>query len=182
MKKIPDIVFLCGFSGSGKTETGRHLAALLGYEFVDTDESVETVLGKAVADIFADAGEHFFRQFEAEAIRAAASAVRRVIALGGGALTDSANLRYAQGCGCLIYLTVTPETAWRRLQNSSRRPMLQTERQSSDRDDEGTLVRIRSLMTQREAQYRQADITIDTEGKSCADVAAEISRILNENG
>ena len=54
--KLPEIVLLCGFSGSGKTETGKILSEKLGYGFTDTDATVEEELGKSIPEIFLKQG------------------------------------------------------------------------------------------------------------------------------
>ena len=38
-------LYLVGMMGSGKSTTGRHLAELLGYRFLDADISIEQVAG-----------------------------------------------------------------------------------------------------------------------------------------
>ena len=59
---VPNIV-LTGFMGTGKTTTGRMLAALLGREFVDTDRVIESQHG-AISEIFRRYGETAFREIE----------------------------------------------------------------------------------------------------------------------
>ncbi len=46
-------VAITGFMGTGKTETGRALAEMLGLAFVDTDELIEQREGMTIPDIFA---------------------------------------------------------------------------------------------------------------------------------
>ena len=36
-----EIVFMVGPMGSGKSTVGRHLAQLLGYDFIDSDAEIE---------------------------------------------------------------------------------------------------------------------------------------------
>ena len=50
-------VILIGFMGSGKTTTGKKLAELLGFEFLDTDERVEEQEGMTIRRIFEEKGE-----------------------------------------------------------------------------------------------------------------------------
>ena len=46
-------VVLVGMMGSGKTTVGRQVASALAMRFIDTDDAVVAIAGKAVRDIFA---------------------------------------------------------------------------------------------------------------------------------
>ena len=78
-------IVLVGFMGAGKTTIGRHLAGILGWDFIDLDDQVVERAGKPVAAIFRQQGEAAFRAAEH---RAAVEIARRrfvVVAAGGGA-------------------------------------------------------------------------------------------------
>jgi shikimate kinase len=168
MSKIPPVVLLCGFSGSGKTKTGPQLAESLGYEFLDTDATVEEVLGKSVPEIFLKLGEAKFRFAEADVLRMAVKRSRQVIALGGGTIADENTLAYVKESGYLVYLKVGPETVYDRLGKSHMRPMLQSFTEGQEDQKEVIMKRIRKLLEDREQFYIQADLVIDTEGKTSA--------------
>ncbi|MBM6887566.1 shikimate kinase, partial [Pseudoflavonifractor phocaeensis] len=55
-------VVLIGMMGCGKTTVGGLLAQQLGFTFVDTDQYIETTLGRSIPDLFAREGEAFFRE------------------------------------------------------------------------------------------------------------------------
>ena len=59
-------IALIGFSGTGKTSTGKILAAGLGYQFADTDALVERRTGLSIPAIFRCLGEGTFREAEKE--------------------------------------------------------------------------------------------------------------------
>ncbi len=174
MKKLPEIIFLCGFSGSGKTETGACLARMLGYGFTDTDTTVEDVLGKSIPEIFAKMGEYKFRFAESDVVRMSVEKKPRVISLGGGTIVDENNLQYVKNNGFLVYLRVAPETVYERLRESHIRPMLQAFSKDEASQQDAVMTRIRRLLDEREKYYNQADLTVDTDGKSPEDVAGEI--------
>ncbi|HVU66302.1 MAG TPA: shikimate kinase, partial [Ktedonobacteraceae bacterium] len=77
-------IFLTGLSGAGKSTVGRRVASLLNWDFIDTDEVLAERAGMPVGQALASYGEERFRQLESEALRAAASRERVVIATGGG--------------------------------------------------------------------------------------------------
>src|SRR5688500_14105161 len=85
------IVWLLGPSGAGKSTVGRRLAELRGLEFFDIDEMIEQRSGCRIDDIFAHGGEREFRRLEwNEILELADGNQPRVVALGGGAITDNA--------------------------------------------------------------------------------------------
>lgn len=182
MSTKPEVILLCGFSGSGKTETGRLLSENIGYGFTDTDATVEEALGKSIPEIFLKLGEGKFRFAESDVLRMALKRKPQVIALGGGTIADNQTLAYVKESGYLIYLRVTPETVYERLQSSHLRPMLQSFTPDEKDQREMVMKRIRKLLDEREKFYLKADLVIDTEGKSTDEVAVEIEKALNNNG
>lgn len=94
--------------GSGKTTVGTLLARQLAWRFVDLDDRIEESAGLAIPQIFERFGEPFFRQLEADQLRAAlgrASEFKEgtVLALGGGT--------YAQpGCPEFLRSTALPSS------------------------------------------------------------------------
>ncbi|MDD4051103.1 MAG: shikimate kinase, partial [candidate division Zixibacteria bacterium] len=147
-------VFLCGFSGGGKSETGRILAVRLGLEFIDIDEAVEAELGMSIPDAFDTVGETEFRTVEREAIGTAGRAGIRVIALGGGAVAERGTLEYIKRRGLVVYLRVSPETAFMRLQDSYRRPKLNGTSRGAAKSTDDLRAAIVALMAEREPFYR----------------------------
>ena len=108
----PSRIILTGFMGAGKTTVGALLAERLGWDFVDSDRIVEARAGMTVAEIFEKRGETAFREMEAAAIRDAASADRRVVALGGGALEMAATRDLVAGLpdALVVFLDAPLET------------------------------------------------------------------------
>lgn len=82
-------IVLIGMPGSGKTTVGRKIAAILGKEFVDTDEEIVKISGKSIERIFLEDGEQKFRQIECDVIKRVSGRLNTVIAVGGGAPMNS---------------------------------------------------------------------------------------------
>ncbi len=173
-------VFLIGFSGTGKSHSGRLAARELSARFVDMDRAISQAAGKPIVDIFAEDGEEAFREMERQQLAQAASAPgSQVISTGGGVPCDARNRDVMNAAGLTIRLTAAPETLHQRLSRGGHpagaqggrsrttiRPML---------SEDVPLERIRELLAEREGAYAAAaDATIDTEGRKPADVAAEI--------
>jgi shikimate kinase len=77
-------IALTGFMGAGKSTIGRHLAARLGWKFLDLDTHLEQRSGLTVPQIFSEHGEARFRRLESTALASALAQSSTVIALGGG--------------------------------------------------------------------------------------------------
>ena len=84
MSAAPGNVILVGFMGAGKSTVGRLLARRLGRCFVETDAMITAREGRSIPEIFAELGEPYFRQLEAEALEALADKHGHVVATGGG--------------------------------------------------------------------------------------------------
>jgi shikimate kinase len=153
---------LIGFMGSGKSSIGRLVAARLGFDFVDTDAWIEARTGRSVTRVFAEEGEAVFRQYEREAVAAAALLRRTVIATGGGLPVDPANLASLRAHALVICLWAAPETIWERVRHQVHRPLLRTA---------DPRARIRELLAEREPFYRQADVLVNTQSRSIQQVA-----------
>jgi shikimate kinase len=116
----PHILLLTGPKHAGKTSVGRALAHLCKEEFIDLDELVEKQTGKSPRTLYREAPERF-RQAEARAlatlIEASPGAIAKYIVAAGGGIIDNdeamALLKKAEVL--IIYLEVSPETAWERI-------------------------------------------------------------------
>src|SRR5881398_1532646 len=89
-RQIENLV-LIGFMGTGKSSVGRLVAAQLHFEFLDTDELIESRAGRTIPEIFSQAGEKIFRELEAQLVGELSRAQKTVISTGGGLAADPAN-------------------------------------------------------------------------------------------
>jgi shikimate kinase len=167
-------IYLIGFSGTGKSNSGRQAANLLGWEFFEMDDEIEALSGMKIPAIFEEYGEQRFREIESEVLGIAAARTRLVVATGGGVPTIEKNRKLMAMTGIVIRLTASPETISSRLTASAGRrgralrPLL---------GDDAPLERVRTLLADREEAYATADDQIDTEGLRHPDVAKQIAEI-----
>ena len=153
--------------GSGKSSTGRSLAALLGFEFIDTDEVIVKAIGKTIPDIFATEGEVTFRQYETQALESVAERERQVVGTGGGIVTQEINWELMRGSGRTIYLETSVDWVLKRTQDSTERPLL-----NGGSPEE----KVKKLYNDRQDSYQKADSIVNTDGKTAEEVAAEIKK------
>lgn len=157
------IVFV-GVPGAGKTSVGKRLARRLGLSFVDVDQRIEEVMGKPVAEIFADEGEQYFRQLEEEATLELL-ATADVVSLGGGAIMNE-RIRQALAEHEVVWLKVSVGQASRRVGMNTVRPLLLG-------NVRGKLI---ELMRVREPYYRQvATVVVETDGRGTSEIVGELA-------
>ncbi len=84
-------IVLIGFMGTGKTSTGKMLAAKLGAAFIDMDQKIEEEAGMSIPEIFASLGEEGFRRLETEVLAEQGKRSGAVISTGGGCVTRREN-------------------------------------------------------------------------------------------
>jgi shikimate kinase len=165
-------IYLTGFSGTGKSNSGRQAAEFLGWEFYEMDDEIEAKTGKKIPEIFAEDGEERFRQIETDILKTAAGRTGLVVSTGGGVPTREENRKLMAETGVVIRLSASPETINARLTASAGRrgralrPLL---------GSEAPVDRIRALLAERESAYATADAEINTEGLHHGDVAMLIT-------
>lgn len=158
-------VILTGFMGTGKSSVGRLLADRLGFRYRDLDALIVEEEGISINEIFARHGELRFRALETEAVRRMAQEERCVVSTGGGAVISPENRRLLREAGVVVNLTASVDEVCRRLREDTDRPLLKDDRSGE---------RIAAMMAEREQFYADAELRIDTTGKSVEDVVAEI--------
>ena len=161
---------LSGLSGAGKSTVGPLLAEALGVPFVDLDRRIEAMAGLTVSGIFEKSGETTFRALEATLLATELDAVEpRVIAAGGGALVADASRRRAHARATVVWLSVRPEDAAARCAAHRDRPLLAA----------GDAVeRLSELLAARAAGYAEADLRVETSGRTPEEVADSILRAV----
>ncbi|MGH6656185.1 MAG: shikimate kinase [Actinocrinis sp.] len=161
-------VILVGAPGCGKSTVGGLLAEQLGLPFRDTDADVEAITGMAIAELFVEKGEQYFRELETEAVRAAIDSHDGVLALGGGAVVRE-ETRAALTGQRVAYLEVDAAEAARRVGMNTARPLLLGNVRGQ----------LSQLLSNRKPLYEQvATITVSTVGREADEVAALIVKEL----
>ena len=157
---------LIGFMGTGKTSVGRLLAEQLRFEFLDTDELIQSRTGRTINDIFVQDGEPAFRELERQVVEELATRQQTVISTGGGLPTQPDNLAKLKRHALVVCLWTAPEKIWERVKNQSHRPLLH----AADPQQ-----KIRDLLAARAPFYRQADVLVNTDQRSAREVAQQIA-------
>jgi shikimate kinase/3-dehydroquinate synthase len=118
-------IVLSGFMATGKSTTGKLLAARLGLPFVDTDEAIASAAGLSIPELWRTEGEAAFRSREREIVRPLLTdGVARVLSFGGGTVTSKELRHLALERALLVTLSARPETIVARAGDRSLRPNL----------------------------------------------------------
>ena len=157
--------------GAGKSTVGRLLAPLLGWRFLDVDAVLTERWGASVAALFENHGEAWFREREAGATAELLAHEEAVIALGGGAVEHPGTraVLAATPDTLIVYLEAPLALALARCAGepgAAVRPIL---------EDAALLER---RFHTRLPLYQAAHLTVPTEGRAPAELAALIRDAL----
>ncbi len=108
-------IFLIGYRCTGKSTTGKLLAALLDSLFFDTDRIIEERSKMSIAQMVNQRGWEYFRQKERQTLLDTGSLANCVIATGGGIVLDPENCRFIQSHGICVWLYADADTIVNRL-------------------------------------------------------------------
>jgi shikimate kinase len=168
-------IVLIGMRGVGKTAVGRLLADELGRSFVDMDDLIVKRAGMSINDIVSRHGWSYFRELEEKVTAEVTGGPEKVVAAGGGVVTNRQNIQALKKRGIMIWLRARADTLLARIGGDTGRPQLIPGR--SWRED------IEVTLAEREPLYdAAADITIDTEGDSPDGVVKTVIRFLKARG
>jgi XRE family aerobic/anaerobic benzoate catabolism transcriptional regulator len=164
-------IALVGLRGAGKSTLGAGLARSLGVPFVELDHEVEAEAGTSLHEIFLLHGQAGFRRYERRALeRILEKNERCVIATGGSIVSEPATYDLVLSACYTVWLKAAPEEHMARVAaQGDYRPMAGNREAMDD---------LRRILAGREPLYAQADLTIDTEGKTADASLAELARAV----
>jgi shikimate kinase/3-dehydroquinate synthase len=165
-------IAIIGFSATGKTVIAQKVAECLNWKFIDTDDEIVKLSGKAISEIFKQDGEDKFRRLERQVLKQACHREQAVIATGGGAIVDPKNQDLLLETSVVVCLEAQPETIYQRLRHDALhsanpivRPLLAGEK---------PLERIKQLKAKRQLYYTVADWTVHTDNLTVNEVSREV--------
>ena len=121
--KLNKNIVLIGMMGSGKSSIGNILSKKLQFEFIDTDNKIEEIEKKTIAEIFKISGEKYFRNIEEAISLKFLKLNNKVISLGGGGYINPNIRKYTQKKCISVWLDWKNETLINRIKNSKKRPL-----------------------------------------------------------
>ncbi|MBI3237480.1 MAG: shikimate kinase [Flavobacteriia bacterium] len=165
-------IILIGFMGSGKSTVGKALASKLQWSFVDSDAWIEAQVGASVSRIFKSEGESVFRTWEQRFVHQLENTTG-IIACGGGLPCFNDLMTELKQKGIVVYLKASVETLVGRLKSEREdRPLL------SLVSDVEFAQEITTRLESREPVYLQAELTVETDGKTTGEIVDELVALI----
>ena len=167
----PEIVALLGLRGAGKTTIGRALARRLHVKFVELDRRIEKAADMSLAELFSIYGEEHYRRLERDTLVQVLNEKRSmVLAAGGGIVASPDTFALLKKHAETVWLRATAEDHWNRVvRQGDKRPMA---------DHPQAMADLRALLASREPLYAAAHHTVDTTGRSVADITGEVHSLV----
>lgn len=163
---------IVGSTASGKSTSGRALAARCALPFADADPLLERELGHTLRDAFERLGEPAVRERETELVCRLLAEREGVLALGGGAFASPAVRAAAKEQGWVtLYLRLQPaEAAARVMADAGARP--------GCNGPDTTRELLQRRFAARDSVYAMADLVLDCDGLSRPAVLEEMAAAL----
>lgn len=157
-------IVLIGMPAVGKSTVGVVVAKLLGYDFIDTDLLIQNQEKRLLKEIIEQEGNEGFLAIENQVNRDL-EAERAVIAPGGSVVYCEEAMEHFRKTGTVVYLKVSYETIYNRINNAKNRGVVLKEGQT-----------LRELYDERTVLFEKyADYTVCEDG---LDISETIGRVL----
>ena len=162
-------IALIGLRGAGKSTLGAKLAKTLAVPFVELDREIERDAGTSLSEIFLLYGPAGYRRYERRCLeRLLEKHARAVIATGGSIVSEPGTYELLLASCFSVWLKAAPEEHMARvIAQGDTRPMAGNDQAMED---------LRRILEGRSMLYGQADVIIDTEGKSVEKSFAELRK------
>ncbi|HEY7773646.1 MAG TPA: shikimate kinase [Marinagarivorans sp.] len=160
-------IVLIGMAGAGKSTVGQTLAEQLGYDFLDTDQLIESQREQTLQTILDETGYLGLRDAEEHSLLSI-KAKHTVIATGGSAVYSVKAMHHLKRTAYVVYLEVSLGTVIDRIGDYSQRGLAKPAEQT-----------LASVFEERCALYQQyADFSLAANDLSPAQAAQAIASKL----
>jgi XRE family transcriptional regulator, aerobic/anaerobic benzoate catabolism transcriptional regulator len=168
-------IALIGLRGAGKSTLGAKLAERLGVPFIELDRIIEQESGVTMGVIFDLYGQSGFRRLERQCLEQILERHSRfVLSTGGSLVSEHATFERLLTSCFTVWLRATPEDHMQRvIAQGDMRPM------AENRESIGDLRRILSV---REPLYKEADVAVDTSGRSLSESLEALLQAVKARG
>lgn len=164
-------VALIGLRGAGKSTLGGRLARSLEVPFIELDREIEREAGTSLSELFLLYGQAGYRRYERRALEKVLDKFERaVIATGGSIVSEPATYDLLLSACYTVWLKAEPEEHMARVvAQGDTRPMAASGEAMDD---------LRRILAGRAALYGQADVIVDSAGKSVEQTLAELHKAV----
>lgn len=146
-------IVLIGMPGAGKSTLGILLAKEVGFDFLDTDVSIQVHTGQTLQNIIDTTDYLNLRRIE-EAVLLTTDCHNKVVATGGSVVYSEAGMKHLKDQGFIVFLDTPLDELRRRIHNYDTRGIARRPDQT-----------LEDVFEERQVLYRQyADMTIACDG------------------
>ena len=165
-------IALIGLRGAGKSTLGARLARKLDVPFVELDREIEREAGTSLSEIFLLYGQAGYRRYERRCLEKVLEKHERVvIATGGSIVSEPGTYELLLSACFAVWLKAEPEEHMARVvAQGDTRPMAGNDQAMDD---------LRRILDGRAVLYRQADVVVNTAGKSVEKSFAELRKAVS---
>jgi XRE family aerobic/anaerobic benzoate catabolism transcriptional regulator len=165
------LVALVGLRGAGKSTVGPILAERLRVPFIEMDSLIGETSGLTLDQLFELHGERYYRRLERETLRRIlARREPAVVAAAGGVVNEPVSWELLCDRATVVWLRADAEVHWNRVAaQGDHRPMA---------DNPAAMDELRAILSARERIYAQANLVVETGGRTPVEVAEAIQRRL----
>ena len=96
-------IYFIGFMGTGKSTISKHMAAITGYEEIDTDQEIVKKEKMRIPEIFEAYGEEYFRKKETEFLEGMREREYCILWRWNGTERGKYKTNARNRCGCFAY-------------------------------------------------------------------------------
>ena len=166
-------IYVIGFMGAGKTNSGKKIAQQLQVNFIDLDKAIELQVNQPISQLFEEKGEIAFRQIESEVLKAC-SLPNTLIACGGGTPCFNQNIDFMFDTGIVVYLKLEPGILVSRLlTNRAKRPLV------ANLTEEELVSFVYEKLAERESFYINAHIIFHPLQDKLDNLIIQIQKLQN---
>ena len=161
-----------GLRGAGKTTLGQLAAKKLGLPFHELNKDIERGSGIPVNEVMALYGMEGYRKLELLSLKNLINTnTSMVLAVAGGIVNEPETYHYLMQNCVTIWLKASPEEHMARVRNQG------DERPMAGYPD--AMQQLKAILADRQSQYAQADIVIDTSGKIKEQSLSDVINVLD---
>lgn len=165
-------IALIGIRFGGKTTLGSLLATRLDIPFIRLTQVIETQGGMKVGELLELGGQRTYRRLERQALEHVIDTYpQSILEVGGGLVTEPETFQRLLGRFYTIWLKASPDELMHRLIAAGDMRPLEGNNHKIAKED------LTRILTERDAEYRQADHILDTTGRTIEDCFQELTSV-----
>lgn len=165
-------IALIGIRFGGKTTLGKLLASEFGLPFIRLSQIIEAQGGMKVGEVLELGGQRTYRRLERQALEhVIENHPLSVLEVGGGLVTEPETFQNLLRNFYTVWLKASPEELMQRLMAAGDMRPLEGNNYEIAKED------LTRILTERDADYRQADHILETTGRAVEDCFLELASV-----